>query len=260
MRRIDEGGMDEDSGMNFAEFVALLSGNTDLLEKTKLDNKIMQLEKEQAIFKKDRIRAERKIAANQEDMTKAESAAERMTQDWEYITSYTGDRTTRLLNLAQATAEETGRELHRISKTYRNGAISTIGTYAGLNLSVYSEYDMGGTFYRNTFLVEGVSGLKYRCGISGALPLGFVESSRYPQAALEKLPGMIEEQRQKIAKLESEIPALQGIIARKWSKADELARLKQECNALQHRIDESMKEAERTQPVLSGHEASDKTA
>ncbi len=260
VRRIDEDAMDEDNGMNFAEFVALLSGNTDLLEKTKLDNKIMQLEKEQAIFKKDRIRAERKIAANQEDMIKAESAAERMTQDWEYITSYTGDRTTRLLNLAQATAEETGRELHRISKTYRNGAISTIGTYAGLNLSVYSEYDMGGTFYRNTFLVEGVSGLKYRCGISGALPLGFVESSRYPQAALEKLPGMIEEQRQKIAKLESEIPTLETIIARKWSKADELARLKQECNALQHRIDESMKEAERTQPVLSGHEAGDKAA
>ena len=260
VRRIDEDAMDEDNGMNFAEFVALLSGNTDLLEKTKLDNKIMQLEKEQAIFKKDRIRAERKIAANREDMTKAESAAARMTQDWEYITSYTGDRTTRLLNLAQATAEETGRELPRISKTYRNGAIGTIGTYAGLNLSVYSEYDMGGTFYRNTFLVEGVSGLKYRCGISGALPLGFVESSRYPQAALAKLPGMIEEQRQKIAKLESEIPALQGIIARKWSKADELARLKQECNALQHRIDESMKEAERTQSALSEHEATDKAA
>ena len=260
VRRIDEDAMDEDNGMNFAEFVALLSGNTDLLEKTKLDNKIMQPEKEQAIFKKDRIRAERKIAANREDMTKAESAAARMTQDWEYITSYTGDRTTRLLNLAQATAEETGRELHRISKTYRNGAIGTIGTYAGLNLSVYSEYDMGGTFYRNTFLVEGVSGLKYRCGISGALPLGFVESSRYPQAALAKLPGMIEEQRQKIAKLESEIPALQGIIARKWSKADELARLKQECNALQHRIDESMKEAERTQSALSEHEATDKAA
>lgn len=260
VRRIDEDAMDEDNGMNFAEFVALLSGNTDLLEKTKLDNKIMQLEKEQAIFKKDRIRAERKIAANQEDMTKAENAAARMTQDWEYITSYTGDPTTQLLNLSQATAEETGRELHRISKTYRNGAVSTIGTYAGLNLSVYSEYDMGGTFYRNTFLVEGVSGLKYRCGISGALPLGFVESSRYPQAALAKLPGMIEEQRQKIAKLESEIPTLETIIARKWSKADELARLKQECNALQHRIDESMKEAERTQPALSEHEANDKAA
>ena len=260
VRRIDEDAMDEDNGMNFAEFVALLSGNTDLLEKTKLDNKIMQLEKEQAIFKKDRIRAERKIAANREDITEAESTAARMTQDWEYIISHTGDRTTRLLNLTQATAEETGRELHRISKTYRSGAIGTIGTYAGLNLLVYSEYDYDGRFVRNTFLVEGTSGLKYRCGLSGALPLGFVESSRYPQAALAKLPGMIEEQRQKIAKLESEIPVLQGIIARKWSKTDELARLKQECNALQHRIDESMKEAERIQSALSEHEATDKAA
>ena len=68
VRRIDEGGMDEDSGMNFAEFVAILSGNNDLLNKTKLDNKIMQLEKEQAIFKKERIRAERKIAACQEEV------------------------------------------------------------------------------------------------------------------------------------------------------------------------------------------------
>ena len=34
--------------MNFAEFVAILSGNTDLLNKAKLDNRIMQLEKERA--------------------------------------------------------------------------------------------------------------------------------------------------------------------------------------------------------------------
>ena len=71
---------------------------------------------------------------------------------------------------------------------------------------------------------------------------------------------MIEEQREEIDKLDSERPTFSSIIARKWSKADELARLKQECNALQHRIDESMKEAERTQPVLSGHEAGDKAA
>lgn len=147
-----------------------------------------------------------------------------------------------------------------ISLVPRFFGVSASGTYAGLNLLVYSECDYDGRFVRNTFLVEGASGLKYRCGLSGALSLGFVESSRYPQAALAKLPGMIEEQRQKIAKLESEIPVLQGIIARKWSKTDELARLKQECNVLQHRIDESMKEAERIQSALSEHEATDKAA
>lgn len=185
VRRIDEGGMDEDNGMNFAEFVAILSGNTDLLNKAKLDNKIMQLEKEQAIFKKERIRAERKIAANTEAVCKAERIVAQVKQDMEYIASYSGSRETLLLNLPQATREETGRELHRIAKTYRGEAYRTIGSYMGLNLLVSSEYTLSGSFDRNVFFVEGVSGLKYRCGVSGVLPLGFAESARYPQAALE---------------------------------------------------------------------------
>ena len=36
-RTIDEGAMDEKSGMNFSEYMALLSGNTDLLDKAKLE-------------------------------------------------------------------------------------------------------------------------------------------------------------------------------------------------------------------------------
>ena len=166
VRRMDEDAMDENNGMNFAEFIAILSGNTDLLEKAKLDNKIMQLEKEQGIFKKERIRAERKMNTVQEEMQKADGMATRMTRDMEYIASYTGERRTLLLNLPQATAEETGRELHRIAKTYRSGAYGTIGTYAGLNLLVHSEYGLDGVFERNIFLVEGVSGLKYRYGVS----------------------------------------------------------------------------------------------
>ena len=140
VRRIDEDCMDEDSGMNFAEFVAILSGNTDLLNKAKLDNKIrntdllnkakldnkiMQLEKEQAIFKKERIRAERKIAANTEAVGKAERIVAQVEQDMKYIASYSGNMETLLLNLPQATREETGRELHRIAKTYRGEAYRT---------------------------------------------------------------------------------------------------------------------------------------
>ena len=84
--------MDEDNGMNFAEFVAILSGNTDLLNKAKLDNKIMQLEKEQTIFKKERIRAERKITAGQEDMAKTQRTKAGFIKDWEYFNSYEGTK------------------------------------------------------------------------------------------------------------------------------------------------------------------------
>lgn len=254
VRRIDEDSMDEDSGMNFAEFVAILSGNTDLLNKAKLDNKIMQLEKEQAIFKKNRIKAERKIAANRQEIEKASRTAERMRQDLEYISSYNGEAVTLLLNMQQATAEETGRELHRISKTYRSGVCETIGSYMGLNLSVHSETNLTGLFDHNSFFVEGASGLKYRCGVSGALPLGFVESAQYPKATLEKLPLLLREQQNRIGKLESELPTLQEIMGREWNNADELAKLTLECKELQRKIEADLNKTEQQPEPSPEHE------
>ena len=56
------------------------------------------------------------------------------------------------------------------------------------------------------------------------------------------------------------ISIYKGIIARKWDKSDELARLKQECKELQQRIDESLKEAEEVQVPASELEITDKAA
>lgn len=242
VRRIDEDSMDEDNGMNFAEFVAILSGNTDLLNKAKLDNKIMQLEKELAIFKKERGRAERKIAQNGQDIEKAAAAVRRMEDDLEYAASYTGEKVVSLLSIGKDTAEKTGRELHWIAKTYRCCAYSAIGSYMGLDLLVKSECNLDGSFDRNTFFVEGKSGLKYRYGISGALPLGFADTALYPQATLAKLPSIIKQQRERMAKLESEVPTLQAIVSRTWGRQDELDALKKECDELKKRIDGSLKE------------------
>jgi N12 class adenine-specific DNA methylase len=44
VRTIDEGTIDEKSGMNFSEYIAILSGDTSLLEKSKLEKKIAVLE------------------------------------------------------------------------------------------------------------------------------------------------------------------------------------------------------------------------
>ena len=51
-RTIDEGSMDEKNGMNFSEYMAILSGNTDLLEKAKLEKRIAALESERKSFNK----------------------------------------------------------------------------------------------------------------------------------------------------------------------------------------------------------------
>lgn len=146
--------------------------------------------------------------------------------------------------MQQATSKEIGQELHFIAKRYRGEDWKTIGHYMGLNISVRSEYRFSGSFDRNIFCVEGLSGLKYECGLSGALPLSFVESADYPRATLEKLFTLISRQQQKIDRLTNELPTLQQIVARQWNKSDELSALKQECSELQNKIDESLKQTD----------------
>ncbi len=244
VRRIDEDGMDEDTGMNFAEFVAILSGNTDLLDKAKLDNKIMQLEKEQAAFNKERYRAERKVEGNRQEIDTCKRNIGRMTEDWEYFNTHKEDCAIAINGNSQLTAEETGRTLHTLSRKHR-GDFTRIGSYNGLRLLVRSEYRLDGSFDRNTFFVEGKSGLKYKCGMSGSLPPSFAAAAMFPQTTLENIPKLMERQTERLKHLEEEIPTLQQVMARRWGKEEELKRLKQECKELQERINRTLEEAER---------------
>lgn len=245
VRRIDEDGMDEDTGMNFAEFVAVLSGNTDLLDKAKLDNKIMQLEKEQAAFNKERYRAERKADTDREEIAACERNRQRMAEDWDYFNGYQGERIMIMDGNAGLTAEEVGRTLHGVSKRNRSSDYKRIGSYIGLPLLVRSEFRLDGCFERNTFFVEGKSGLKYKCGLSGALPPSFVGAAAFPKNTLETLPKLMERQTERKKHLQEEISALQQVVGRHWGKEDELKLLKQKCKELQERIDRTLKEAER---------------
>ncbi len=247
VRRIDEDSMDEDNGMNFAEFVAILSGNTDLLEKAKLDNRIMQLEKERAIFKKEHIRAERTIANNEEAISRNKEIIIRLENDLDYVSNYQEEAYITMSDCNAITTEEIGRELQRIAKENRSQAFVAIGSYMGLKLLVKADCNSFGEFDHNSFYVEGLSGLKYRNGQTGALPLAFADKVQYPKMTLQRLPSIIEGKRKEIQRLEGEQPVLREIIGHSWSKAGELARLKSECDALQRKIEEELKKAEHPQ-------------
>lgn len=52
VRRIDEDGMDEENGMNFAEFVAILSGNTDLLKRRSSTTGLCSLKRNRPYLRK----------------------------------------------------------------------------------------------------------------------------------------------------------------------------------------------------------------
>jgi len=50
VRTIDEGGMDENTGMNFNDYIAILSGDRSLLEKAQLERRLIQLKAEEKSF------------------------------------------------------------------------------------------------------------------------------------------------------------------------------------------------------------------
>ena len=81
-RTIDEGAMDEKSGMNFSEYMALLSGNTDLLDKAKLEKKIASLEGERKSWGKGKRDSEFKLEAKTGELRNNTAVINAMTEDW----------------------------------------------------------------------------------------------------------------------------------------------------------------------------------
>jgi N12 class adenine-specific DNA methylase len=80
-RIIDEGVFDEETGMNLAEYTAILSGDTTLLEKAKNDRKISTLESERKVFYQDASRLENELKSAEKDVKKYSGYIEAFEQD-----------------------------------------------------------------------------------------------------------------------------------------------------------------------------------
>ena len=80
-RTIDEGAIDEKTGMNFSEYVAILSGNTELLEKARLEKKITTLESERQAFVRGKSSSRYKLDDILEKVKKNNSLIERIGKD-----------------------------------------------------------------------------------------------------------------------------------------------------------------------------------
>ena len=86
-RTIDEGAMDEKSGMNFSEYMAILSGNTDLLDKAKLEKKIASLEGERKSFNRGKRDSELKLKSKSEELDGNRAILKGMTADYDKFMS-----------------------------------------------------------------------------------------------------------------------------------------------------------------------------
>ena len=243
-RTIDEGAMDEKNGMNFSEYMAILSGNTDLLEKAKLEKRIAALESERKAHKKGISDSKFRLQTISHDIANNEAAISRMKEDAaRYATVVQRDKdgnpvnnlTIDTCNLRDE--QNMGIHLQGLAlKTDTHGQYKRIGEVYGFPISIISERNLvdGKETVQNRFVVEGNYKYKFNNGFiamsdTHAACMNFVN-------ALEKIPGIIAQYEERTAKLKADVPQLEAIVAKQWGKEDELKQLKSDLAALDRKI------------------------
>ena len=243
-RTIDEGAMDEKSGMNFSEYMAILSGNTDLLDKAKLEKKIASLEGERKSFNKGKRDSETKLQSKTSELGNNKASLKGMTEDYgKFMGKAKKDKDGNILNLITLDGVEStnleviGKHLQMLAeKETTGGQYKRIGEIYGFPVKIVSEtsFENGLPFVDNRFFVEGNYKYQYNYGhIAKSDPIAAANNFLN---ALQKIPSYIEQYDSRCKALEKEIPQLQEIAGKTWKKEDELKGLKTELAALDRKI------------------------
>lgn len=253
-RTIDEGSMDEKNGMNFSEYVAILSGNTELLEKARLEKKIASLESEKQAFMRGKSSSRYKLEDALMNVEKNNRFISRISQDMEAFSArvqYQPDGVTRLNpvlldGLQGSTPKEVGLKLNEIADNARtHGAHEKIGSLYGFDLLVKSETTVkdGFDLIQNRFFIKGAGDIlyNYNHGIIASEPktasLNFLN-------ALDSMPKLRDRYQAENEKLQKDIPVLKEVVESSWWKEPELKALKEELVRLDRKIQLSLKPIE----------------
>ena len=243
-RTIDEGAMDEKSGMNFSEYMAILSGNTDLLDKAKLEKKIASLEGERKSFNKGKRDSETKLQSKTAELGNNKASLKGMTEDYgKFMDKARKDKDGNILNLITLDGVEStnleviGKHLQMLAeKETTGGQYKRIGEIYGFPVKIVSKtsFENGLPFVDNRFFVEGNYKYQYNYGhIAKSDPIAAANNFLN---ALQKIPSYIEQYDSRCKALEKEIPQLEEIAGKTWKKEEELKGLKAELAALDRKI------------------------
>ncbi|WP_249177993.1 helicase-related protein [Porphyromonas levii] len=246
-RTIDEGAMDEDSGLNFSEYVAVLSGNTDLLEKAKLEKKITALESERKAFHRERDQALNTIGEIEFKANIHKSRIAQAESDWsKYNSVVQRDEAGLPLNsivikgVEGVTDEkQIAERLHEIADKARTGnEYREVGQVYGFPILVKSESSAKDGLFaltQNRFFVKGEGNIYYTYN-NGTLATDPKLACRNFVNALERIPKVIESHQKELTKVTASISTYKEIANGSWKKEEELRSLKSQASELDRKI------------------------
>lgn len=256
-RRIDEGGMDEATGMNFSEYVAVLSGNTDLLEKAKLDKKVLALESERRNFLYERDTAKSKLESIQmsaEFHTKMIAETKKDVKLFQSRVMKNEDGTYQ--NPLKINGVPENADIKTIAarlkeyedKARTKGEYLPIGELYGFQVSVKSEASMKDSFdfVDNRFFVKGNGSIYYTYNnghLANEPKLAWMNFIN----ALEKIPKVAESHGRELEQIKQKIPIYEAVAATSWKKEEELKELKRQVAELDRNIALSLKKEDNSE-------------
>lgn len=263
-RTIDEGSMDEQGGMNFSEYVAILSGNTDLLDKAKLEKQIASLESERKSFHRGKFSAEAKLENIMQTVTKNDDLIARITTDLNHFQQRVQrDGQGTPLNLIELDGVKgndpklIAKKLAEIEDKSRTHGISQpIGKLYGFDLLVKTEASMkdGFDFIENRFFVRGEGNILYNFN-GGRLAKDPNIAAQMFLRTFETIPPLLEKYQKEVEQISKDIPILQEVVKETWKKEDQLKQLKSDLAALDRKIQLSLKPVKQTEDSDSKDES-----
>ncbi|WP_025144943.1 helicase-related protein [Pedobacter jeongneungensis] len=262
VRSIDEGSMDEKSGMNFSEYIAILSGDTSLLEKSKLEKKVAVMESLKTAHFRDVSRSRYQIDFLMQEQEKNARTLELLTADEvQYKKALQFDKDgiklnpVRIIGVKSTESEDIGKQVLRLYQQFGilevdvATKIEKIGTLYGFDLIIKRENTYGK--YENSLYAENPkSGIKYTYNYGIPNLDNPKLAARYFLNAIDRVSNIKEQYQKKIDDAERNLPMLEEIVAKPFEREDELKEMKAQLLVLSKEIEENIREKQKADAMV----------
>lgn len=260
VRSIDEGALDEKSGMNFSEYIAILSGDTTLLEKSKLEKKVAVLESLRSVHFKEVARSRFRLERMEADHSLVENLLSKLSRDEKmYTAQLTYDKEGSKVNPIQLNglnsidAEQIGNYIIQLFKNWKPTDGHTtdfkIGSLYGFDCFIRQQQESyqenGGYVYRmqNALYVQHTDGgVKYTYNHGHPAADNPKLAARYFINALDRVSKVKDQYLKVLQELNINMPVLRNLIDKPFEKEIELKTLKQELLRLEREISLTIQE------------------
>lgn len=244
VRTLDEGSSDEKTGMTYSEYVALLSGNTDMMERAKIQKRIAALENERQAFNRSKTTHSFKITNLPHQIDQAERTIQGLKKDINLFEKISKENVILGIRLTKSSELKTEKEIgikliEMLKLPFSASDLHEIGSLQGFKLLVSSCGEQESSL--NRLLIEGCTGIRYTYN-NGKIAENPLTAAKNPYSALLQIPQLLSQTESRLNELEKELNVILEVVGETWSKENELKILKTKFTTLDRVITLSLKE------------------